>query len=73
LTYEFSCESDSPLRTQISCLVCTLRMKLISSLAVHGILIILALTSYCNFIVPAKSAAAYMHCINFLELLISRV
>jgi len=40
------------------------RMKLMSSLAVHGIRMILLVTSYCNFIVPARSEAAYIHCIH---------
>jgi hypothetical protein len=41
-----------------------LRMKLMSSLAVHGMRMILADVSYCSFMVPARSAAAYMHCIQ---------
>jgi hypothetical protein len=40
------------------------RMKLMSSLAVHGILMILLEASYCSFIVPARSLAAYMHCMK---------
>jgi hypothetical protein len=31
---------------------------------VHGILMILLEASYCSFIVPAKSDAAYMHCMH---------
>ena len=32
--------------------------------AVHGMRIIRLVTSYCNFIVPARSAAAYIHCMH---------
>jgi hypothetical protein len=41
-----------------------LSMKLMSSLAVQGMRMILELMSYCSFIVPARSDAAYMHCMK---------